>query len=381
MKQYHLPTHIITGVGCIAQLPGSVKQFGTSVLLVTGRTSLRRSGALPRVLEGLERTGIRVVVYDAVAGEPTLDMVRGAVDLARQEQVQAILGIGGGSALDTAKATAGLVTQPDSLEEYHRGQPLSAPPLPFIAVPTTAGTGAEVTNNAVLADLERGIKQSIRGPDLFARVAFIDPELTLSLSPSMTAISGADALCQAIESFVGIGAQPVTDALTREAIRLIGRSLVKAYEDGKDIQARSDMLYGSLMAGMALTNARLGGAHGLASPLGYRYEIPHGLVCGVLLPHVMEYSLESAISKYSEVGQLLRGTGDAPASLDAAREAVRAVRDILTAIGIPSGLGDLGVKQTDFDILVTESLSSSHNKNNPKPLGADDLMTILYNSL
>jgi alcohol dehydrogenase class IV len=216
---------------------------------------------------------------------------------------------------------------------------------------------------------------------LFATAAIVDPELTLSLPPRVTASSGADALCQAIESFVGRGAQPASDALASQAIRRIGRSLVRAYEDGSDINARADMLYGSLLAGMAMTNTRLGGAHGMSSPLGYRYHIPHGVICGLLLPYVMEYTLEHVPDKYALAAGYLGADVKGAGTKEAAQKAVEAVRRITHRIGLTNRLRSFGVKAEDLTEIIEESLPSGNLKNNPKPLGAEDLEIILTRAL
>jgi alcohol dehydrogenase len=381
VKQFYLPTEVITGLGCFSQLGEVVRVSGQKVLLTCGHSALRRSGALQRGLDSLREAGVNTTLYDGVVGEPTLEMVQEAIELARQEQVQVVIGMGGGSAMDVGKAAAVLLPQAGTVGEYHGGRPIEQRGLPFISVPTTAGTGTEVTNNAVLTDLQLGVKKSIRGPLLYAKTSIVDPELTLSLPPNVTASSGADALCQAIESFVGHGAQAPTEALAGQAIHRIGRSLVRAHEDGSDIQARTDMLYGSLLTGMSMTNTRLGGAHGLAHPLGYRYHIPHGVVCGLLLPYVMEYSLKYAPGKYAQVARLLGADTAEMSAQEAAQQAVTKVRRILEKIGIPDHLHAFGVKEEDFPTLIEKALPSGNLKNNPKPLGADDLQAILQRAL
>jgi alcohol dehydrogenase class IV len=381
VKQFYLPTKVITGLGCYSQLGEVVRASGQKALLTCGHSALRRSGVLQRGLDGLRQAGVDTTLYDAVGGEPTLEMVQEAIELARQEQVEVVIGVGGGSAMDVGKAAAVVCPQPGTVREYHSGRPIEQPGLPFISVPTTAGTGTEVTNNAVLTDLQLGVKKSIRGPLLYPKTAVVDPELTLSLPPRITASSGADALCQAIESFVGHGAQPPTEALAGQAIHWIGRSLVRAYEDGSDIQARTDMLYGSLLTGMSMTNTRLGGAHGLAHPLGYRYHISHGVICGLLLPYVMEHSLEYALGKYAQVARLLGADTAEMSAQEAAQQAVAMVRRMIGKIGIPDHLRAFGVKVEDFPALIEQALPSGNLKNNPKPLGADDLQAILQRVL
>ena len=370
MRRFYLPTEIITGLGCFQQLGEVAHRYGERALLVCGPSAMRSYGTLDRGLEILAQTGVSATVYDRVTGEPTLPVVEEGRKLAQEQEVQIVIGLGGGSAMDTAKAIAGLYYQPGAVTQYHAGRPLEGAGLPFVAVPTTAGTGAEVTKNAVLIDPARGLKKSIRSDQWFARVALVDPELTLTMPPSITASTGSDALCQAIEPFVSIGAQPITDALAIEAIRLIGRSLVRAYEDGQDMAARADMLYGSLLAGMALANARLGGVHGIAHPLGGHYRIPHGVLCGLLLPYLMEYNLEYAAERYAQIAQVLGRERDAP-------QAVDAVRELLAKIRIPEHLEPLGVRRDDLPILIEESLPSGSLKSNPRPLGAEDVRCIL----
>jgi alcohol dehydrogenase class IV len=377
VKQFYLPTRIVTGLGCISGLAEVTQGLGQRALFVCGSKALRRAGTLDRALHGLHSAAIETVLFDAVQGEPTLDVVQAALDLARQKGVEVVIGMGGGSAIDVGKATAALYNKPGTVRDYHGGRPISEPGIPFVSVPTTAGTGSEVTNNAVLIDPQGGVKRSIRGTRLYAAAAIVDPELTLSLPAKVTASSGADALCQAIESFTAQGAQPATDALAGQAILRIGRSLVRAWQQGSDITARTDMLYGSLLAGMSMTNTRLGGAHGLAHPLGFHYHIPHGVVCGLLLPYVMEYSLEYAPQKYAAVAALLGVNTRGMSAEEAAREALSAVRAILDTINIPSHLSALGVKVESFATIVQESLPSANVRNNARPLEADDLQIIL----
>ena len=267
-------------------------------------------------------TASQAAICAGVRGEPTLDLVAEGVAAARQAQAEVIVGLGGGSALDAAKAIAGLMDLEGTPQEYHRGRPLERPGRPFVAVPTTSGTGAEVTLNAVLTDATTSFKNSIRGDTWFARVALVDAELTLDLPADVTAGSGSDALCQAIEAYTSIGAGPVTDALAMRAIALIGGSLARAYRQGDDLAARESMSMGSLMAGMAMASARLGGVHGMAHPLGARYHIPHGVVCGLLLPYTMEYNLDAAQAKYATVAALL---GEPVAGLPEREAAIRGI--------------------------------------------------------
>ncbi|MCZ7568353.1 MAG: iron-containing alcohol dehydrogenase [Ardenticatenaceae bacterium] len=381
MPLFHLPTRVVTGVGCIAHLGDEAAILGSHALLVCGAGAARRVGFLDRLLGSLAAAGVAASLFAEVRGEPTIELVEAGIAQLRKDGCEIVVGVGGGSAMDTAKAIAGLACLPGSVAEYFQGRPLEGAGLPLITAPTTAGSGAEVTQNAVLSDPMRQCKESIRSDDWFARVALVDPELTSSLPRSVMAATGSDALCQAVEAFVSTGASPTTDALASEAIRLIGRSLVWAYQDGTDLEARSDMLYGSLLAGIALANARLGGVHGLVHPLGIRYGIPHGTVCGMLLPHVMAYNLPWAEQKYAQVGYAL---GAAPGGLpvaQAARLGVLKVRQLIRRIELPTRLREFGVTEADFPLIIQEALPSASLKHNPRPLAEADLTAILAAAL
>jgi alcohol dehydrogenase class IV len=378
MKRFYLPTEIVTGTGCFSELGHRAAQCGKRAMLACGNRSLRDSGRLDQALRLLQDAGVTTTVYDAVSGEPTLDVIHEGLEVARANDVEVLIGVGGGSAIDAAKAIAGLYGHPGTVFEYHRGQrSVSGGGLPWIAVPTTAGTGAEVTKNAVLLDPETRIKFSLRHDGWFATVTLLDPELTLNLPPEITAASGSDALTQAIEAYTSIGASPITDGLATEAITRIARSLRRAVQDGTDLEARADMLYASMLAGCAMANARLGGVHGIAHPLGALYHIPHGLLCGLLLPYTMAYNVAYTEPKYAHIAQLMGVDTLAMDTRAAAGAAVRRVSGLLIDVGIPQRLEPLGVKKEDFALIVEGSLPSGSLKHNPRPLAAEDVETIL----
>lgn len=381
MADFYLPTELSTGRGVFANLGRQAARFGRRAFLVSGVGAARRTGLLDRATRLLADAGVTAVPFSRVSGEPDLVLVEEGVALARQEGCDVVVGLGGGSAIDAAKAVAGAATLPGTIWDYHAGRPIEQAGLPFLAVPTTAGTGAEVTKNAVLCDPRDGAKYSIRDDRWFARVAIVDPELMASMPPAVTASTGSDALCQAIESFTSIGANPVTDALAREAIVRIGRSLERAYAQGDDLAAREDMAYGSLLAGMAMASARLGGVHGMAHPLGSHFSIPHGVICGLLLPYTMAYNLPSTVAKYAEVGRLMGARGTFASAEAEARAAVEAVRALLSRIGIPEHLRGFGVTPDRFDQIIAESLPSGSLKHNPRPLAAADVRAILEAAL
>jgi len=380
MQRFYLPTEIITGCGSLSQLGRIAARYGRRVMVVTYAGFAQFSDTLSRALQALRHENLEVILYDNVVGEADLRTVEEGIALARKQECQVFIGIGGGSSIDTAKAIAGLVTLPGSVWDYHGGRALEGPGLPFIAVPTTAGTGAEVTKNAVLIDPRTEVKKSIRDDAWFARVALVDPELTLSMPPQVTASTGADALCQAIESFTSIAATPITDALAMQAIALTGRNLLRAYKAGDDLAAREAMSMGSLMAGMAMVNARLGGVHGMAHPLGSHFHIPHGVICGLLLPYTMEYNLPYAMAKYAQVARLLGEPVEGLEVEAAAHRAVEHVRELMAQVGIPAHLSQFGVTEERFEQIAKESQSESL-KHNPRPLGIEDVCNIMRAAL
>ncbi len=357
---------IIFGAGTADSAGAEAAALGRRAFIVADRHFREAGGAVEIVRHSCAQAGIESVVFDSPpTGEPDLDAVERARQAQRSAQCDVVIGLGGGSILDTAKAAAGLAREAGPLREYFDGRAVGAAGIPFIAMPTTAGSGAEATVNAVLSDPSRQIKQSIRDNRFLARVIIADPRLTLSCPPRTTADSGMDALAQAIESFTSLGANPMTDALAFEAARLILRSLLPAYRDGQNLDARSDMLLGSLMAGIALTNARLGAIHGLAHPLGIRWHIPHGRICAILLAPVMRFNENVAKAKYVRLSEL------------AGEEIITHVERLRDALDIPADLKEYRITSEEVEWIVKESLPSGSLKMNPRPARAEDLREIL----
>ena len=284
---FNIVPQILFGRGQIRRLPQVVAQWGEAVLVIQpdhpGQEAM--AGRLRELLAGCR------VAFHLQGGEPTVVDVDAALGAARGHGAQVIVGLGGGSAIDCAKAVAALLTNGgqalDYMEVVGKGQKITKPAAPWVAIPTTAGTGAEATRNAVIGAPEKKFKASIRSDLMLARVALVDPELGVGVPPEVTASSGMDALCQVIESYTSTGANLMTDALALQGIALASRSLKRAYEDGRDIDAREDMALAALLSGITLTNAGLGAVHGFAAPMGANYPIPHGVVCAALLPHVI----------------------------------------------------------------------------------------------
>ncbi|MDZ7261320.1 MAG: iron-containing alcohol dehydrogenase, partial [candidate division KSB1 bacterium] len=377
--EFYSAGRIIFGSGSFTNIGEVAAPYGHKALIVLGGGSLRKQGLVDVLIEKLITARVDFVFYEGIDREPEVEMVDRGVEMAKQNRCQLIIAVGGGSVIDTGKAISGLVTNGGSVLDYlegvGKGAVISRPALPFIAVPTTAGTGAEVTKNAVICSRKDKFKKSIRSPYLIPEVALVDPELTVSLPPRQTAYSGMDALTQCIEAYVCKNSQPLTDALALYGIKLASQSLVEAYRNGDNLKAREEMALCSLLSGLALANAGLGAVHGIGAALGAHFNIPHGLVCAVLLPIVMEANYPYAMTKYAEVGQAL--TGKTYSSAEAAAKAgIDFIRRLVQEIGIPSSLSELGIKEKDIPVLVRNSVGPSMSAN-PRTFSEEELTNLL----
>jgi alcohol dehydrogenase class IV len=374
-------TRIIFGTGTLAQAAPAARSFGRRALVVAGK-SAGRAGPL---LEALKAEGLETGIFH-VAGEPSVETVVAGVEQARATGCELIIGLGGGSALDTGKAIAALLTNPggiyDYLEVVGQGQALRNAPAPYIAIPTTAGTGSEVTRNAVLTASTARAKVSLRSALMLPRLAIVDPELTYGLPPEVTASSGMDALTQLIEPFVSNAPNPITDGFCNEGLARAARSLRRAYEQD-DHPAREDMALASLLGGMALANAKLGAVHAFAGPIGGMYSAPHGALCARLLPVIMETNLKAlyeraphsaTIARFEQVARLLTGNPNADAE-----EAMVWVQELCESFKIPP-LAAYGIKKPDFPTLTAQAKKANSMKGNPVELTDEELLTILENA-
>jgi alcohol dehydrogenase class IV len=381
--EFATATRIVFGAGAVNHAGNLARDFGRRALVVTGSDAKRAE----RLLAHLESAGVDATTFP-VTGEPELAIVEQGTKLAKADHCELVIGFGGGSAIDTAKAIAAMLTNDGGLLDYieivGRGKPLTRPSAPFIAIPTTAGTGAEVTRNAVLASPEHKVKVSLRSPLMLAKVAVVDPELTYDLPPALTASTGLDALTQLIEPFVCNRANPMTDALCVEGLRRAARSLRIAFSKGQDKDAREDMAVASLFGGLALANAGLGAVHGFAGPIGGSFPAPHGAICAALLPHVMAMNLRvlrqrdpngSALSRYEEAARWL--AGDMKAGAD---DGLKWVRALVLDLKVPR-LGSFGVRREHFPDLVAKAAKASSMKANPIVLTPEELAEILEQAL
>jgi len=371
---------IIVGIGRAAELPGMLAGLGSRVLVCTGANPARHA-------EAMAGLGLPAAVFP-VAAEPTVGLARAGVAAAREHGADVVAAIGGGSVIDTGKAVAMLLGNGgdplDYLEVVGSGREITRPAVPCVAVPTTAGTGAEVTANAVLAAPEHRLKASLRSRLMLPRVALVDPGLTASCPPPVTAASGMDALTQCLEPFVSVRANPVTDGMAREGLRRAAAGLRAAYADGTDLAARADMALCSLAGGIALANAKLGAVHGLAGVIGGTAPVPHGAACAALLAPVIEANVRvlrsgsagrPALDRYAEVARLL--TGQPAATID---EGLAWIRETVTLLAIP-GLAAFGVRGQDADDIAAQAARSSSMQGNPVPLSHDDLRAALLGAL
>ncbi len=362
------PARIIFGRGVIERLAEEILSLGKRALLVTGRLAMRKSGVLDRVGAIMKSAGVESSLFDGVESEPSLETVNEGIEFMQREECDVVIGLGGGSAIDAAKAIASIVKQPGTVWEYHRGKKIEKEGLPFIAVSTTAGTGAEITNNSVLMDREKLVKKSIRSPYMIAKVALVDPELTLSIPPRITAYTGMDAFVQALESYVTKTSNPITDTLALQAIEVIFHNLPEAVQEGGNIEVREKMALGSLLSAMAFSNSGLGAVHGLAHPIGAHFGVPHGLACAVLLPHVVGFNLKVRYEKFSQIAEKI--------GVEKTENLPCIMKKFLQRIGIPLDFRDYEITETDFSTIIAESRSSSMSKN-PRQASNEDLREIL----
>ncbi len=363
---------IAFGPGRRSELAAAVAGLGSRPLVCTGSDPTRHA-ELIATLPGVETFPVR--------GEPTLDVVRAGAAAAVEHGADVVVGLGGGAVLDAAKIIAALATNGgdplDYAEVIGEGRPLSVPSLPVVAVPTTAGTGSEVTANGVVTSPERKVKVSLRSASMLPALALVDPELTIACPPSVTAHAGLDALVQCIEPFVSPFANPLVDGFCREGIRRAASGLRRAYADPEDIEARTDVSLCALLSGLALANGKLGAAHGLAGPLGGYLGAPHGAITAAVMAAVSEHNLanagEVAVARYAEVGELLTGRRDPRAFLDWWAETA-------SELGV-TGLAALGMDEAGIEPVAEAASKASSTKGNPVQLTTADLAGVLRRSL
>lgn len=381
--EFATATRIVFGRGTAEEVPGIARHLGRRALLVAGQPR----GAAAVLADGLEASGL-VASRLTIRSEPTIDDVRDGVRAASSASCDLVVALGGGSVIDTGKAVAALLANPgdplDYLEVVGAGRPLTHPSAPMVAIPTTAGSGAEVTKNAVLASRSHRVKASLRSPLMLPRVAVVDPVLTVDLPPALTAATGLDALAQLIEPYLSRRANPLTDVLCRDGMARVSLSLRTAFHDGARIEARESLSLASLFGGLALANAGLGAVHGFAGPLGGRFDAPHGALCAALLPGVMRVNLAAvrardgngpAAARFEQVARWL--TREPGAS---AEDGIAWLEAIRTEMRIPA-LSAYGLTEADVGGVVEQARASSSLRGNPIELTGEELAQILLGAM
>lgn len=382
---------IIFGQGRFETIKEYLTTFGTKILVVGSKRALDQP-IIKDVFSILTlKSGFEFETV-IIHGEPDTEQIDAGVQIGSQQNASSVVGIGGGSAIDAGKAIAALLTNggkaKDYMEVIGKGMNIIKPPLPFIAVPTTAGTGSEVTKNAVILSKEDKLKASIRSPLLVPKIAIIDPELMVSLPKEITAYTGLDALTQLIEAYTSNKSQPLTNALARIGILRASKSLIFAYENSKDIEAREDMAMAAMLSGICLSNAGLGAVHGLAGPIGGMLNIPHGLICGALLLPVINVNIGTmllqvpypeTLLKYAQLGELFGGLEFEPLKIQVIH-LVKQLEFLIKSLHIAK-LSDYGLKENKFEEIISRAQLSSSMKYNPVKLTDDDLYRILTKAL
>jgi len=381
--EFATATRIIFGAGAINEVASLASGMGQRAFMVTGY-HVDRAASLMKAFKGHDI----IVTQFSVTGEPTTQTAHSGVQKARSAKADLVVAIGGGSVIDTGKVVAALLTNSGELTDYleviGKAKPLVNNCAPFIAIPTTAGTGAEVTRNSVLGSPTHRVKVSMRSPLMLPRLAVVDPELTYSMPPNITATTGLDAFTQLLEAFVSNQANPMTDGICREGLNRASKALQRAYENGDDMRAREDMCVASLFGGLALANVKLGAVHGIAGPFGGMYPAAHGAICARLLPYVMETNISAlrlrapdspTLTRYNEVAQIL--TQEITAT---AEDGIAWVQDVCAKFKTPT-LSQYGLNIRDFDLVVEKSQKASSMQGNPIKLTDDELKEVLRKAM
>jgi alcohol dehydrogenase class IV len=379
---FRCPQLILAGMGSIERLGEEVKALGAkNVLLVTDRGVIE-SGIGDKVQALLKKEGVGIDTFDKVISDPDIGCAEACIEMAKKGKYNAIIGVGGGSSLDIASVASVMCTNPGTVHDYLGINLVKNPGIPTILVPTTAGTGAEATPNAILTDAKAKLKKAIVSPYIFPRVAIVDPLLSVSMPPTVTSSSGIDALTHAIETYTSKSATVLSELFSKEAILRIGRSLRTAVANGNNLEARSDMSIASLYAGIAITNAGVTAVHALAYPLGGQFNIPHGIANGLLLPYVMAFNVLGDIPKFAGIAQLLGEKVDHLSVREQAYRAAEAVKAIYRDLKIPQSLTELGVPKEAIPEMAKAAMNVTRlMANNPREMTVEDIERIYEKAL
>jgi alcohol dehydrogenase class IV len=382
LAKLRIPSEVIFGSGCAETVGEQARKLGAKRALVISDQGIQKAGLVDQIESWLDKTGISSTSYVDVEAEPSTDSVSPCLDYARQAECDVVIGLGGGSVMDTAKAIAMLLKNEGAVEGYLGNDLVKRRGVPTILMPTTAGTGSEITPNALFYVPSRRAKEAVISPLIVTPVAMVDPALTLSVPPSVTAATGMDALCHAVESYTGLNATPLSEPFALEAIRLISANLREAVINGQSLRAREGMALGSLCAAISLANSGTNAVHALAYPLQGLKRITHGIANSLLLPYVMEFNLLGNLEKFAKVTEMMGQPIGHLSLRDAAAESARACRQLSQDVGIPQHMSDIGISAEQIGELVDGALKVTRLlKNNPRPMGAKDIERIFERAL
>ena len=369
-------TRIVFGAGAVENVGAEGRGAGGTKALVVTDQGVLKAGLIQGVVDSLAKAGLGVVVYDKVTTNPTLEVAYGGHRMYSNVGCDILVAVGGGSSIDAAKVIGVLANNPGPLDQYEGSDRFKNPIPPLIAIPTAAGTGAEVTFSALVTDPERHYKVSVRSPKLCPMVAILDPGMLKTLPSHIAATTGMDTLTHAVEAYVSTAANPITDLLALEAIKLCGKWLKRFVTGPDDYEAAASMQLACIYAGMAFANARLGNAHAMAHPLGGFFNLHHGLACAIVLPRVMGYNLSDSPHKYAEVARAIGQQVENLSLSEAAESASRAVYDLLNELDLPTGLGEVGVTVDKIPEMARDAVNSGIHNTNPRATDLNDLIQL-----
>ena len=366
--QFKTPSVIVNGPGAAKEVGSFAKGLGKKALIVTD-VALEKIGLLNDIKNSLEMAGISFAIYDKVVAEPTIDFAEEGQKIFKEVQAEFLIAVGGGSPIDAAKGIAALATNPGKMSDFAGANKIPRPGAPLIAIPTTAGTGSEVSQFTIITDTTRDVKMLIASLNIMPRVALVDPLMTLTMPQKITAATGLDALTHAIEAFVSVKAQPITDTLALQAIRFIAGNIRQAWSNGDNVEARTNMMIGALQAGMAFSNSSVALVHGMARPIGAYFHVPHGISNAALLPTVIEFSIPGNPKRYAAIAEAMGEITEGLSVLDAAYLAADAVEGLNVDLKVPT-LRELGVEEKKFNSIVeqmaADAIASGSPGNNPR---------------
>lgn len=372
---WQIPTKLYFGIGEAEKIVDRVNELGGKSVFIVTDPGLMRTNIVSDIKAKLNSAGFRTEVFSKVEPNPTVEIVEEGVRAAKGFGCDVLLAVGGGSSIDTAKAIGLLLTNEGEISYFWKNPPKNRI-LPLIAVPTTAGTGSEITWVTVIKDTKKKVKMGIGNPKIAPSIAVCDPVLTVSMPPSVTAATGLDALTHAIESYTNVVTEPISESIAYHAIYLIGKYLRAAYAKGENLEARYNMLLGSTMAAIAFANTRLGVIHAITAVMGGYFDVPHGVVNAILLPYGMEFNLIGNVSKFAKIAEALGENTAGLTELQAARRAVEAVRELCKDVGIPSSLREVGITEDAIEDICREAMSNVGIPINPRTPTVEDLIRI-----